>query len=100
MAMSVLVVVEMFSAMTAISERQSILVMPPWKNPWLMAAVFGSFLVHIACIELPFMQKIFSVVSLDTLHWIVVICLGFPTVIIEEIFKSYSRHHVKHHEEK
>ena len=99
MAMSVLVVVEMFSAMTAISERQSVLVMPPWKNPYLMLAVAGSFLVHIACLEIPLMRKIFSVVSLDRLHWIVVLVLGFPTVFIEEIFKAYSRAHVKHHVE-
>jgi Ca2+ transporting ATPase len=99
MAMSVLVVVEMFSAMTAISERQSVFVMPPWKNPYLILAVFGSFLVHVACLEIPFMRRIFSVVSLDQLHWIVVVILGLPTLLIEEIFKAYSRAHIHHHKE-
>jgi magnesium-transporting ATPase (P-type) len=91
LAMSVLVVVEMFSAMTAVSERQSILVMPPWKNMYLVLAVIGSLLVHILTLELSITQKIFSVVHLDTAHWTVVIVLGLPTLIIEELFKFYLR---------
>ena len=35
-AMSVLVVVEMFNALNAISENQSLLVQPPWANLWLV----------------------------------------------------------------
>lgn len=98
MAMSVLVVVEMFSALTAISERQSIFVMPPWKNMYLVGAVIGSMLVHLLCLELPIARRIFSVVKLDIGHWIVVLCLGIPTVFIEEIFKFYMRLHTKHAE--
>jgi Ca2+ transporting ATPase len=91
LAMSVLVIVEMFSAFTAISERQSILKMPPWKNWYLLAAVVGSLLVHILTLELAVTQRIFSVVHLDLRHWKVVILLGVPTLIIEEIFKAYVR---------
>lgn len=98
MAMSVLVMVEMFSAMTAISERQSILTMGPWENPYLMLAIVGSLLVHLATIEVPFMQRIFSTVSLDARHYFVLLALGFPTLIIEEIFKAYLRAHTKHND--
>jgi len=97
MAMSVLVVVEMFNAMTAVSERQSVVVMPPWKNMWLLLAIIGSLAIHLLCLEIPFMRRIFSVVELDPLHWVVVILLGLPTILIEEIFKYYARHHVHHH---
>ncbi|KAK8877997.1 Sarcoplasmic/endoplasmic reticulum calcium ATPase 2 [Tritrichomonas musculus] len=98
LAMSVLVMVEMFSAMTAISERQSILQMGPWENPYLMLAIIGSLLIHLATIEVPFMQHIFSTVSLDARHYLVLLSLGFPTLIIEEIFKFYLRAHTKHND--
>ena len=96
MAMTVLVVVEMFSAMTSVSERQSIFVMPPWKNMYLVLAIIGSMIVHLLTLEIPIARRIFSVVRLDAGHWIVVMCLGVPTVIIEEIFKAYIRAHTEH----
>lgn len=96
MAMSVLVVVEMFSAMTAISERQSIISMGPWANPYLMLAIVGSLFIHLLTIEVPIMQRIFSTVSLDFRHYLVLLLLGVPTLIIEEIFKAYLRATTKH----
>ncbi|OHT02611.1 sarcoplasmic-endoplasmic reticulum calcium ATPase [Tritrichomonas foetus] len=96
MAMSVLVIVEMFSAMTAISERQSFFVMGPWENPYLMAAIVGSLFVHLLTLEVPIMRRIFSVVSLDLDHYVVLLILGVPALIIEEIFKAYIRAHTKH----
>ena len=36
MALSVLVVIEMLNALNSVSENQSLLVMPPWKNMWLV----------------------------------------------------------------
>lgn len=38
-SMTVLVVVEMFNALNALSENSSLLVQPPWRNPWLLAAI-------------------------------------------------------------
>jgi magnesium-transporting ATPase (P-type) len=47
-AMSVLVVVEMFNALNAISENGSLLVQPPWANTWLVWAIIVSMLLHCA----------------------------------------------------
>jgi Ca2+ transporting ATPase len=96
LAMSVLVVVEMFSAITALSERQSIIRMPPWKNMYLLAAVVGSLIVHALTVEVPVFQRIFRVCHLSTEHWTVVFALGFPTLLIEEIFKIYLRARTVH----
>ena len=96
MAMSVLVIVEMFSAMTAVSERQSILNFPPTKNFYLTLAIVGSLLIHLLALEVPFLRRIFSVVSLDLGHWITIFILGIPTLLIEEAFKYYLRKHTKH----
>lgn len=35
----VLVVVEMFNALNALSENASLVVQPPWRNMWLLAAI-------------------------------------------------------------
>eukprot|EP00899_Mesostigma_viride_P003506 jgi/Mesvir1/13156/Mv06124-RA.2 len=59
--MSVLVTVEMFNAMNAVSENQSLLTLPPWSNPWLMAAIFFSFALHFLIIYVPFLAAAFSV---------------------------------------
>merc|ERR1712168_196888 len=40
MALSVLVTIEMLNALNSLSENQSLLVMPPWINPWLFHSVF------------------------------------------------------------
>ena len=37
--MSVLVIVEMFNALNALSENCSLLALPPWSNLWLLAAI-------------------------------------------------------------
>lgn len=37
--MSVLVIVEMFNALNALSENCSLLALPPWSNMWLLAAI-------------------------------------------------------------
>lgn len=47
-AMSVLVVVEMFNALNALSENCSLMTLPPWSNPWLLAAITLSMLLHFA----------------------------------------------------
>jgi len=39
----VLVTIEMFNALNAVSEDSSLLTMPPWTNPWLVMAILASF---------------------------------------------------------
>lgn len=91
MAMTVLVIVEMFSAITAVSEHLSMFQVPPTKNPKLILAVVSSFLIHLAVLEIPIFQKIFSVCHLNKDEWKIVFILGIPTLIIEEIFKFFIR---------
>lgn len=46
MALSVLVTIEMLNAMNSLSENQSLVVMPPWINIWLMLAMILSMTLH------------------------------------------------------
>merc|ERR1711962_1419767 len=46
MALSVLVTIEMLNALNSVSENQSLLVMPPWINLYLIGAMALSTSLH------------------------------------------------------
>jgi P-type Ca2+ transporter type 2A len=54
MSLSILVVVEMFNAMNSLSENESLLRLPLWKNMWLVGAITLSMVLHIAILYIPF----------------------------------------------
>jgi Ca2+ transporting ATPase len=54
MSLSILVVVEMFNAMNSLSENESLLVLPVWKNPYLVAAIALSVALHFMILYVPF----------------------------------------------
>ena len=48
MALSVLVVIEMLNALNSVSENQSLLVMPPWRNMWLVGmCCIANCIIHL-----------------------------------------------------
>ncbi|KAL3306876.1 hypothetical protein Ciccas_014628, partial [Cichlidogyrus casuarinus] len=61
MALSVLVLIEMLNALNSLSENQSLLAMPPWKNVLLMLAIALSMTLHFAILHIPFLSKIFQI---------------------------------------
>ena len=65
LSLSVLVTIEMFNALNAISEDGSLLQVPPWVNPWLLLAMFVSFGLHFVIMYVPVLATIFSIVPLS-----------------------------------
>ena len=91
MSLSVLVAIEMFNALNAISEDGSLVQMPPWVNPWLLLAMAVSFGLHFVILYVPFLAQVFSIVPLTFNDWMVVLAFSFPVVIIDEGLKLVGR---------
>ncbi|XP_027148407.1 calcium-transporting ATPase 3, endoplasmic reticulum-type [Coffea eugenioides] len=90
-SMTVLVVVEMFNALNNLSENQSLLVIPPWSNLWLVASIVLTILLHMLILYVQPLAVLFSVTPLSWSEWTVVLYLSFPVIIIDEILKFFSR---------
>nr|XP_054315281.1 sarcoplasmic/endoplasmic reticulum calcium ATPase 3 isoform X1 [Pongo pygmaeus] len=98
MALSVLVTIEMCNALNSVSENQSLLRMPPWMNPWLLAAVAMSMALHFLILLVPPLPLIFQVTPLSGRQWVVVLQISLPVILLDEALKYLSRNHM--HEEK
>ena len=46
-------VVEMFNALNALSENASLVTQPPWRNPWLLAAIAVSMVLALHRLAVP-----------------------------------------------
>jgi Ca2+ transporting ATPase len=90
-ALSVLVVIEMFNALNALSENQSILSVPPSTNKWVLAAIALSMALHFLILYVPFLQTIFAVAPLSTAEWWAVVLISFPVILVDEVLKFASR---------
>merc|ERR1719305_1904223 len=56
MALSVLVTIEMANALNSVSENQSLALMPPWVNPYLLGAMALSFSLHFVILYTDFLK--------------------------------------------
>eukprot|EP00992_Anisonema_acinus_P015227 TRINITY_DN9670_c0_g1_i1.p1 TRINITY_DN9670_c0_g1~~TRINITY_DN9670_c0_g1_i1.p1 ORF type:complete len:1011 (-),score=260.37 TRINITY_DN9670_c0_g1_i1:115-3147(-) len=91
LSLSVLVTIEMFNALNALSEDGSLLVMPPWCNPYLLLAMTFSFGLHFVILYVPVLAKIFSIVPLSLADWKMVLLFSFPVILIDEVLKMVGR---------
>ncbi|PKA63277.1 Calcium-transporting ATPase 4, endoplasmic reticulum-type [Apostasia shenzhenica] len=91
LSLSVLVSIEMFNSLNALSEDGSLLQMPPWVNPWLLLAMFVSFGLHFLILYVPFLARIFMIVPLSFNEWLLVIAVSFPVILIDEVLKLVGR---------
>ena len=91
LSLSVLVAIEMFNALNALSEDGSLLTMPPWSNPYLIIAMVVSFGLHFVILYVEFLADIFNVKALDFNEWMLVLAFSIPVIFIDEILKAVGR---------
>ncbi|KAB2046601.1 hypothetical protein ES319_D01G246300v1 [Gossypium barbadense] len=91
LSLSVLVAIEMFNSLNALSEDGSLLTMPPWVNPWLLLAMSVSFGLHFLILYVPFLAQVFGIVPLSFNEWLLVLAVAFPVILIDEVLKFVGR---------
>lgn len=100
LSLSVLVLIEMFNALNALSEYNSLFDIPPWRNMYLVLATIGSLLLHCLIIYVPPLANIFGVVALSAYDWFLVFLWSFPVIIIDELIKYFAKRQARKHESK
>lgn len=91
LSLSVLVAIEMFNAFNALSEDNSLLVVRPWTNPWLIVATTISLSLHCLILYVPLLANVFSIVPLSLNEWVLVLGLSLPVILIDEVLKFFGR---------
>ncbi|XP_077239663.1 calcium-transporting ATPase 1, endoplasmic reticulum-type-like [Tasmannia lanceolata] len=91
LSLSVLVAIEMFNSLNALSEDTSLFVMPPWVNPWLLLAMSISFGLHFLILYVPFLAQVFGIVPLSLNEWLLVLAVTIPVILIDEVLKLIGR---------
>uniref|UniRef100_K3W8M1 P-type Ca(2+) transporter n=1 Tax=Globisporangium ultimum (strain ATCC 200006 / CBS 805.95 / DAOM BR144) TaxID=431595 RepID=K3W8M1_GLOUD len=91
LSLSVLVAIEMFNALNALSEDGSLITMPPWSNPYLLIAMVVSFGMHFLILYVDVLADTFSVTPLDFNEWLVVLAFSLPVILIDEVLKFVGR---------
>jgi len=91
MALSVLVTIEMLNAVNSISENQSLTVMPPWYNKWLMGAMALSMSLHFLILEVDVLSTVFQITPLNIEEWIAVLKISLPVILLDETLKFVAR---------
>ncbi|MCL4131769.1 UNVERIFIED_CONTAM: hypothetical protein GTU68_057324 [Idotea baltica] len=91
MALSVLVTIEMLNALNSLSENQSLILMPPWSNLWLLAAMALSMTLHFIILYVDILSTVFQVMPLSVVQWVAVLKISLPVLLLDEALKFVAR---------
>merc|ERR1711881_577872 len=93
MALSVLVTIKMANALNSVSENQSLLVMPPWINIYLILAMALSFSLHFMILYVDVFNVVFNISALSFDQWMVVLKFSLPVLLCDEALKFVARNY-------
>ncbi len=91
LSLSVLVLIEMLNALNALSEDNSLLVIHPFVNLWLLLAIASSIISHMFILYVPVMNQIFGIAPLNAKEWALVVAFSAPVILIDEVLKFVGR---------
>jgi len=95
MALSILVTIEMCNALNSLSENQSLLVMQPWINPFLLGAMALSFSLHFLILSVDVLADVFQISHLSFAQWLTVLKFSLPVILLDELLKFVARNYVE-----
>ncbi len=96
MAFVTLCTSELIRAFAARSERQSIFTIGFTSNPWMVAAVAGSFALVLAVVYVPFLAPFFDAVPLSVDDWLLMLPFFFASPVAMELLKyQFRRRHAR-----
>ncbi|EPS27599.1 hypothetical protein PDE_02542 [Penicillium oxalicum 114-2] len=90
-SLSILVVIEMFNAMNALSSSESLFTFFLHNNPMLIYAITLSMILHFAILYIPFLQTLFAILPLNWTEWKAVLVISAPVIVIDEGLKFIER---------
>lgn len=93
MALSILVTIEMANALNSVSENQSLVLMPPWCNIWLLMAMALSFSLHFMILYVDFLNVVFNITPLSIDQWMIVMKFSMPVILMDEALKWVARNY-------
>lgn len=82
MSLSILVVIEMLNACNGLSQSESLITLPIWKNMKLVYAIALSIALHFAVLYVPFLQGLFQVSPLNLDEWKAVLWISAPVLFV------------------
>ncbi|MGD8717990.1 MAG: calcium-translocating P-type ATPase, PMCA-type [Candidatus Zixiibacteriota bacterium] len=86
-AFSVLTLSQLAHALNCRSQTRSFFALGPFSNPWLLAAVGFSLLLHLGVVYLPFLEPIFHTVPLSVRDWALMLAFSALPLVFMEIYK-------------
>ena len=100
LSLSVLVMIEMLKALSAVSLESSLFTVQPWQNPWLIISVIIPLLLHALVLYTPSLNIVFGLSPLTTEEWkVCMYCYSNTSIyfiqcddiiIIDKIFDLHS----------
>jgi len=85
----------MLNALNSLSENQSLLVMPPWVNIWLLAAMALSMTLHFVILYIDILSVVFQVMPLSWPQWVAVLKISLPVLLLDEGLKVIARNYIE-----
>lgn len=84
-----------FNAWSCRSVTRSVFTLGFFSNPWLLAATTLVFLLQLALLYVPFMNRLFNTVPLSASQCIIVIALSSTVLVLEELRKAVVRGYLR-----
>jgi magnesium-transporting ATPase (P-type) len=90
-ALTTMVIFQMFHVGNSRSEHRSILALNPFSNPFLFAATATAFVVHVAALYSPWTQFVLRVEPIGLDAWARIIAVAASIVVVIELDKLLRR---------